>query len=64
MTIFFIRPLGSNPMVYWFIHMANNYRANAVMKSIHWKYGNNFSHILSPAYFFGYDAGDRAADLL
>lgn len=56
MTIFFIRPLGSNSMAYWFIHMANNYRANAVMKSIHWKYGNNFSHMLSPTYFFGYDA--------
>jgi three-Cys-motif partner protein len=45
MTVFFIRPAGSNPMAYWFIHLANNYRANDVMKKIHWKYGNNFSHI-------------------
>ncbi len=28
MTVFFIRPAGSNPMAYWFIHLANNYRAN------------------------------------
>lgn len=56
MTVFFIRPLGSNPMTYWFIHLANNYRANDVMKAIHWKYGNNFSHMLSPSSFFGYDA--------
>ena len=25
-------------------------------KKIHWKYGNNFSHMLSPSSFFGYDA--------
>ncbi|MDH4656810.1 three-Cys-motif partner protein TcmP [Pseudomonas sp. BN606] len=56
MTVFFIRPLGNNPMAYWFIHLANNYRANDVMKAIHWKYGNNFSHLLSPSCFFGYDA--------
>lgn len=56
MTVFFIRPAGSNPMAYWFIHLANNYRANDVMKKIHWKYGNNFSHMLSPSSFFGYDA--------
>jgi len=56
MTVFFIRPAGSNPMAYWFIHLADNYRANDVMKKIHWKYGNNFSHMLSPSSFFGYDA--------
>ncbi|MFU4581448.1 three-Cys-motif partner protein TcmP [Pseudomonas aeruginosa] len=56
MTVFFIRPVGSNPMAYWFIHLANNYRANDVMKAIHWKYGNNFSHMLDPSSFFGYDA--------
>jgi len=56
MTVFFIRPAGNNPMAYWFIHLANNYRANDVMKKIHWKYGNNFSHMLSPSSFFGYDA--------
>ncbi|EKA32133.1 three-Cys-motif partner protein TcmP, partial [Pseudomonas aeruginosa] len=56
MTIFFIRPVGANPMAYWFIHLAKSYRANDVMKKIHWKYGNNFSHMLSPSCFFGYDA--------
>ncbi|MCH0725992.1 three-Cys-motif partner protein TcmP, partial [Pseudomonas aeruginosa] len=56
MTVFFIRPHGTNPMAYWFIHLANSYRANDVMKAIHWKYGNNFSHLLSPSCFFGYDA--------
>lgn len=56
MTIFFIRPVGTNPMAYWFIHLAKSYRANDVMKKIHWKYGNNFSHMLSPSCFFGYDA--------
>lgn len=56
MTIFFIRPVGNNPMAYWFIHLAKSYRANDVMKKIHWKYGNNFSHMLSPSCFFGYDA--------
>ncbi|SUC82863.1 Uncharacterised protein [Pseudomonas aeruginosa] len=42
---------GTNPMAYWFIHLANSYRANDVMKAIHWKYGNNFSHLLSPSCF-------------
>nr|WP_294973324.1 three-Cys-motif partner protein TcmP [uncultured Pseudomonas sp.] len=56
MTVFFIRPQGTNSMAYWFIHLANSYRANDVMKAIHWKYGNNFSHLLSPSCFFGYDA--------
>lgn len=56
MTVFFIRPLGVNTMAYWFIHLANNYRANEVMKTLHWKYGNNFSHMLSPSCFYGYDA--------
>lgn len=36
------------------VHLANNYRANDVVKKIHWKYGNNFSHTLSPSSFFGY----------
>ncbi|HHK1146733.1 TPA: three-Cys-motif partner protein TcmP, partial [Pseudomonas aeruginosa] len=26
MTIFFIRPVGANPMAYWFIHLAKSYR--------------------------------------
>lgn len=56
MTVFFITPLGSNPRTYWFIHLANSYRANSVMKEIHWQYGNHFSHMLSPSLFVGYDA--------
>lgn len=56
MTVFFITPLGSNPRTYWFIHLANQYRANDVMKSIHWRHGNHFSHMLSPSLFVGYDA--------
>lgn len=56
MTVFFITPLGSNPRTYWFIHLANQYRANDVMKSIHWRHGNYFSHMLSPSLFVGYDA--------
>lgn len=59
MTVFFIRPHGTNPMAYWFIHLANSYRANDVMKAIHWKYGNNFSHLLSPSCFFGYGVMPR-----
>lgn len=55
MTVFFITPGGPNPRTYWFIHLAKNYRANAVMKQIHWKYGNNFSHSMTPALFVGYD---------
>lgn len=56
MTVFFITPLGANPRTYWFIHLANQYRANDVMKSIHWRHGNQFSHLLSPSLFVGYDA--------
>lgn len=56
MTVFFITPGGHNPRSYWFIHLAKSYRANAVMKQIHWKYGNNFSHSMTPALFVGYDA--------
>lgn len=56
MTVFFITPGGHNPRSYWFIHLAKSYRANAVMKQIHWRYGNNFSHSMTPALFVGYDA--------
>lgn len=55
MTVFFITPFGANPRTYWFIHLAKSYRANAVMKEIHWKYGNHFSHSMTPALFVGYD---------
>ncbi|MDI1302497.1 MAG: three-Cys-motif partner protein TcmP [bacterium] len=57
MTLFFITPKGSNTWSYWFIHLANTHRANDVMKSLHWKHGNLFSHSLSPGIFqLGYDA--------
>lgn len=57
MTLFFITPKGSNTWTYWFIHLANAFRANDVMKALHWKYGNLFSHSLSPGVFqLGYDA--------
>ncbi|MGQ3322440.1 three-Cys-motif partner protein TcmP [Pseudomonas brassicacearum subsp. neoaurantiaca] len=56
MTVFFITPSGPNPRTYWFIHLAKSYKANAVMKEIHWRYGNNFSHSMTPALFVGYDA--------
>lgn len=56
MTVFFIKPLGSSSMPYWFIHLANEYRANNVMKSLHWKHSNHFSHGLNPSLFIGYDA--------
>ncbi|RMM84584.1 hypothetical protein ALQ71_02960 [Pseudomonas coronafaciens pv. striafaciens] len=55
MTVFFITPFGPNPRTYWFVHLAKNYRANAVMKEIHWKYGNHFSHFMTPSLFVGYD---------
>ncbi|KPB32401.1 Uncharacterized protein AC515_3710 [Pseudomonas savastanoi pv. phaseolicola] len=56
MTVFFITPQGANPRTYWFIHLAKSYRANDVMKAIHWRHGNQFSHMLSPSLFVGYDA--------
>lgn len=56
MTVFFITPSGPNPRSYWFIHLAKSYKANAVMKEIHWKYGNHFSHSMTPSLFVGYDA--------
>lgn len=56
MTLFFITPHGSNTWSYWFIHLANTFRANDVMKALHWRHGNLFSHALSPTLFLGYDA--------
>lgn len=62
MTLFFITPKGSNTWTYWFIHLANTFRANDVMKALHWKYGNLFSHSLSPGVFqLGYDANQDAS---
>lgn len=62
MTLFFITPKGSNTWTYWFIHLANTHRANDVMKSLHWKHGNLFSHSLSPGVFqLGYDANQDTA---
>lgn len=60
MTLFFITPHGPNPWTYWFIHLANSFTANDVMKDLHWKHGNLFSHSLTPSLFLGYDANHDA----
>jgi hypothetical protein len=42
-TPFFIKSGGSNRS-YWFLHLANNARANDVVKDLHWKKSNHFKH--------------------
>ena len=32
MTLFFVKPHGTNTWGYWLIHLSNTYRAHAVMK--------------------------------
>ena len=57
MTLFFIKPHGSNKWGYWLIHLSNTYRAHAVMKSLHWEHATEFGHELSPGIFsLGYNA--------
>ncbi|MFH1524347.1 MAG: three-Cys-motif partner protein TcmP [Chloroflexota bacterium] len=57
MTLFFVKPWGSNTWDYWLIHLSNRYRAHEVMKAIHWDYGTNFGHDLGHGIFMlGYDA--------
>lgn len=56
-TLFFVKPFGTNTWSYWLIHLANNYRAHDVMKSIHWQHRTKFGHELEPGFFIlGYDA--------
>jgi len=59
MTLFFVKPLGLNSWDYWLIHLANNYKAHEVMKTLHWNYSTEFGHELEPGYFLlGYNAND------
>lgn len=57
MTLFFVKPYGLNSWGYWLIHMSNQYRAHAVMKSLHWEHATEFGHELEPGIFIlGYNA--------
>jgi three-Cys-motif partner protein len=42
-TPFFITSKGSHRS-YWFLHLANNHRANDVVKALHWQVANHFQH--------------------
>lgn len=54
-TPFFIVSRESNRS-YWFLHMANNPRANDVVKDLHWKIENHFEHYGRPGLaMLGYD---------
>ncbi len=57
MTLFFVKPYGTNSWGYWLIHLSNMYRAHAVMKSLHWAHATDFGHELEPGIFvLGYNA--------
>lgn len=57
MTLFFVTPQGNRPWSYWLVHLSNAYRANDVMKTVHWDHGNSFGHSLEPGFFqIGYQA--------
>lgn len=57
MTLFFVTPQGNSPWSYWLVHLSNAYRANDVMKSVHWDHGNSFGHSLEAGLFqIGYEA--------
>jgi three-Cys-motif partner protein len=57
MTLFFVTPLGETPWSYWLVHLSNAYKANDVMKGVHWEHGNSFGHSLEAGYFkIGYQA--------
>jgi three-Cys-motif partner protein len=56
MTLFFVKPQGLNSWGYWLIHLSNEYRAHAVMKSLHWEHATEFGHELEPGIFvLGYN---------
>lgn len=41
---------------YWFLHLANSYRANDVVKELHWTQHNHFKHYGDPGFnMLGYD---------
>lgn len=57
MTLFFVTPQGASPWSYWLVHLSNAYKANDVMKEVHWHHGNSFGHSLEPGLFrLGYQA--------
>jgi three-Cys-motif partner protein len=57
MTLFFVTPLGGAPWSYWLVHLSNAYKANDVMKGVHWLHGNSFGHSLEAGLFqIGYQA--------
>jgi three-Cys-motif partner protein len=57
MTLFFVTPLGGTPWSYWLVHLSNAYKANDVMKAVHWEHGNSFGHSLEAGLFqIGYQA--------
>lgn len=57
MTLFFVTPQGASPWSYWLVHLSNAYKANDVMKEVHWMHGNSFGHSLEPGLFrLGYQA--------
>jgi len=59
MTLFFVKPHGSNSWGYWLIHLSNQYRAHEVMKSLHWEHATEFGHELEPGIFvLGYNANN------
>ncbi len=61
MTLFFVKPHGLNSWGYWLIHLSNEYRAHAVMKSLHWEHATEFGHELEPGIFvLGYNANNDA----
>ncbi len=54
-TLFFIVSRESN-RPHWFLHMANDARANDVVKSLHWEVENHFQHFGGPGLMMlGYD---------
>jgi hypothetical protein len=50
-TLFFVRPLGSNSWDYWLVHLSRSYRARDVMMRVHWSLGNQFMHAMEPGLF-------------
>lgn len=62
MTLFFVKPHGTNSWGYWLIHLSNHYRAHEVMKSLHWEHATDFGHELEPGIFvLGYNANKDSA---
>lgn len=43
-TPFFIRGAGSGHGEYWLVHLSRHFRAQDVMKQVHWQHSNHFVH--------------------